>query len=78
MKAGLEEVAKNALWAVKELNRLSACKPSVPLDLVYLQDGVNITWKSVEHAAASMAKELDYISCQKVKGCSSSVSGAWQ
>ena len=67
MKAGLEEVAKNALWAVKELNRLSACKPSVPLDLVYLQDGVNITWKSVEHAAASMAKELNKTSCQKVK-----------
>lgn len=67
MKSGLEEVAKAALWAVKELNRVSRLKPSVPLDLVYLQDGVNITWKSVEHAAASMAKELNVKSCQKVE-----------
>ena len=28
---------------------------------------MNITWKSVEHAAASMAKELNKTSCQKVK-----------
>ena len=71
VKAGLEELANDFARGVKELNdafkkaHLSA--PSVPLDLVYLQDDKNITWTSVQFAAADMAREAIASSSQKMK-----------
>jgi hypothetical protein len=70
VKAGFEELANEYARGVKVLNEafkkayLSA--PSVPLDLVYLQDGKNITWASVQFAAADMAREA-VASSQKMK-----------
>jgi hypothetical protein len=71
VKAGLEELANDFARGVAVLN--GACKkahlsaPSVPLDLVYLQDGKNITWASVEFAAADMAREAIASFSQKMK-----------
>ena len=71
VKAGLEELANDFARGVAVLN--GACKrahlstPSVPLDLVYLQDGKNITWASVQFAAADMAREAIASFSQKMR-----------
>ena len=57
MKAGFEEVAKEASCAVSRLNTASRNEglnmPSTPLDLVYLMDDKYITWELVQQAAAA-------------------------
>ena len=71
MRAGFEEVAQTASWAVARINfaynKASLPMPSAALDLVYLMNGESITWKLVELAAASFAHVEMAPLCRKRK-----------